>query len=273
MAFVPGSQQGLPEAAIQRLKDMRGSGPKPKLFTSDLSVNEFLLVRRAGFSPLGLVMGSSVYHIGLQIPRQFQSQELEVITQAMYTARELAMTRMEEEADVLGADGIVGVRLVVGGLSWGENLAEFQAIGTAIKHDAGGNYRALDGRPFTSDLSGQDFYTLLQTGYRPLELVMGTCVYHVAHQGFRQMLQRAWVNAEMENFTQALYDARELAIGRMQAEAEREQGIGIVGARVEEKSYSWDSNIIEYFAVGTAVIESEAGKGLPDPQFILKLND
>ncbi len=96
MAFVPGSQQGLPEAAVRRLQDMRGTGPKPKLFTSDLSVNELLLVRKAGFSPLGMVMGSSVYHIGIQIPRQFQSQEMEVITQAMYTARELAMSRMEE---------------------------------------------------------------------------------------------------------------------------------------------------------------------------------
>ena len=271
MAFVPGSQQGLPEAAVQRLKDMRGSGPKPKLFTSDLSVNELLLVRKAGFSPLGMVMGSSVYHIGLQIPKQFQSQELEVITQAMYTARELAMTRMEEEADVLGADGIVGVRLIVGGLAWGENLVEFQAIGTAIKHDAGGTYKAFDGRPFTSDLSGQDFYTLLQAGYRPLEMVMGTCVYHVAHQGFRQMIQRAWVNTEMENFTQALYDARELAIGRMQAEAEREKAVGIVGARIEEKSYSWDVNIIEYFSVGTAVVEAEATNKIPDPAYIMPL--
>jgi uncharacterized protein YbjQ (UPF0145 family) len=273
MAFVPGSQAGLPEAAVRRLKDMRGTGPKPKLFTSDLSTNELLLVRKAGFSPIGLVMGSSVYHIGLQIPKQFQSQELEVITQAMYMARELAMTRMEEEAFVLGADGVVGVRLAVSSVTWGENLAEFQAIGTAIKHDAGGNFKALDMRPFTSDLSGQDFYTLLQAGYRPLEMVMGTCVYHVAHQGFRQALQRAWVNTEMENFTQAMYDARELAMSRMQAEAEQEGAVGIVSARVEERSYSWDANIIEYFAVGTAVLEWTEGKGLPEPGFVMTLDN
>ncbi len=154
---------------------------------------------------------------------------------------------------------------------WGENLCEFQAIGTAVKHDGGAKFTGSDGRPFTSDLSGQDFYTLLQAGYRPLEMVMGTCVYHVAHQGFRQMLQRAWTNTEMENFTQALYDARELAIGRMQAEAEREQATGIVGARVEEKSYSWDTNIIEYFSVGTAVVEYDGGKAIPDPGYVMTL--
>src|ERR1043165_2426666 len=34
-------------------------------------------------------------------------------TWALYHARELAMNRMEQEADELGADGIIGVRLVV----------------------------------------------------------------------------------------------------------------------------------------------------------------
>ena len=37
-----------------------------QFFTSDLSVNEFLLVKEAGFQPLGLVMGSSIYSIGAQ---------------------------------------------------------------------------------------------------------------------------------------------------------------------------------------------------------------
>src|SRR5258708_32872207 len=183
MPYEQGSTQGLPEAAVKRLQEMRGTGTKPKLFTSDLSVNEYLLVRNAGFDPLGLVMGNSIYHIGIQIAGTFQNQELDVITQAMYHARELAMTRMEEEADVLGADGIVGVRLIVNRQQWGENLAEFMAVGTAIKHREGGNYRTPDNRPFTSDLNGQDFWTLMQTGYRPVSLVMGTCVYHVAHQG------------------------------------------------------------------------------------------
>jgi len=36
----------------------------------------------------------------------------------MYNARELAMTRMEEEAAELGADGVVGVRLTVNYYDW-----------------------------------------------------------------------------------------------------------------------------------------------------------
>lgn len=269
--YTQGSHEGLPAAAVQRLQEMRGAGDKPKLFTSDLSVNEFLLVKQAGFEPLGLVMGSSIYHIGIQIPGMFQNMELDVLTQAMYHARELAMTRMEEEADVLGADGIVGVRLIVNRQEWGENLAEFMAIGTAIKHRAGGNFRTPDNRPFTSDLNGQDFWTLLQTGYQPVALVMGTCVYHVAHQGFMQALKRIGRNVEMENYTQALYDARELSLSRMQAEAERDEAIGIVGARVEESSHGWGSHIVEYFSVGTAVRELRPDHVVPAPQMVLPL--
>src|SRR5438876_12460923 len=158
----PQAPQGsdLPTHARERLSIMRGDAKHHSLFTSDLSVNEFLLVRQAGFDPLGLVVGSSIYHIGIQIAGWKQSQEMGVLSQAMYGARELAMTRMEEEADQLGADGIVGVRLDIGRYEWGENLAEFIAIGTAVRHREGVLHRAPNGRPFTSDLSGQDFWTL-----------------------------------------------------------------------------------------------------------------
>ena len=59
--------------------------------------------------------------------------ELDVLSQAMYHARELAMTRMEAEADALGADGIVAVRLEIDFKEFGHDLAEFVAVGTAVK--------------------------------------------------------------------------------------------------------------------------------------------
>src|SRR5437588_427232 len=181
--YDPTSTEGLAEHASERLR-MNARG----LFTSDLSVNEYLCVEKAGFEPVGLVVGSSIYHIGFQVANWKASQEMGVLTQAMYSARELAMTRMEEEADMLGADGIVGVRLEVSRYEWGVGIAEFMAVGTAIKHAAGERYRTADNRPFTSDLSGQDFWTVLRTGYRPISLVMGCCVYHVAHQGLMKSL-------------------------------------------------------------------------------------
>jgi uncharacterized protein YbjQ (UPF0145 family) len=267
--YDPSSTAGIPEHGRERLARMR----ERSFFTSDLSVNEFLLVQAAGFEPLGLVVGSSIYHIGFQMGMWSRNQEMDVLTQAMYHARELAMTRMEEEADQLGADGVVGVRLDVSRYEWGGDLAEFIAIGTAVRHREGVLHRAPNGRPFTSDLSGQDFYTLLSAGYRPLGLVMGTCVYHVAHQGLGGWFQRIGRNAEMPNFTQALYDARELAMERMQAEAEGLEAEGIVGVQLQEGSHGWDSHVIEYFAVGTAVMPISEDHSIPPPSFVLSLND
>jgi uncharacterized protein YbjQ (UPF0145 family) len=265
-------QVQVPPHALERLKSMRGEGGKRGLFTSDLSVNEFLLVKEAGFDPVGMVVGSSIYHIGYQRSVFNVSQEMQVLSQAMYTARELAMARMEAEADALGADGIVGVRLDVGRYEWGADLAEFIAIGTAVRSHDGTSHRTKFGKPFTSDLSGQDFRTLLQSGYRPLGLTMGTCVYHVAHQSLGQWFNTVGRNAEMQNFTQALYDARELAMERMQAEAVNLDAEGIVGTQIKESSHGWDSHVIEFFAVGTAVTPIRADHQITPPQMVLTLN-
>jgi uncharacterized protein YbjQ (UPF0145 family) len=261
MSYDRSSTEGLTQHGKERLAQMRDGG----FFTSDLSVNEFLLVKQAGFDPLGLVIGSSIYHIGYQQSSWKQSMEMDVLSQAMYEARELAMTRMEEEADQLGADGVVGVRLDIGRYEWGEHLAEFIAIGTAVRHHGGELHRAPNGRPFTSDLSGQDFWTLLASGHRPVGMVMGSCVYHVAHQGMFQAMRQVGQNVEMPNFTQALYDARELAMERMQREAQDLQAEGIVGVQLQERSHGWGSHVIEFFAVGTAVVPVEGEHQLPVP--------
>jgi uncharacterized protein YbjQ (UPF0145 family) len=271
--YDPTSTEGLAKHSGERLQMNRRG-----LFTSDLSVNEYLCVEKAGFEPVGLVVGSSIYHVGYQFAGLRQSMELDVLSQAMYQARELAMTRMEEEADQLGADGIVGVRLDIGRYEWGGDMAEFIAIGTAVRHKEGKLHRAPNGRPFTSDLSGQAFWTLMQTGKRPVGMVMGSCVYHVAHRGMMQSIKQTGRNVELEQYTQALYDARELAMERMQTEAEAigDGVLGIVEVKLHENNHGWGSHVIEFFAIGTAVVPNEhaaPGAQLPDITPVLDIND
>jgi uncharacterized protein YbjQ (UPF0145 family) len=265
------TQGGVPLDAIARLRRMRGEGGKP-LFTSDLSVSEFVLLKELNMEPVGLVLGSSIYHVGLQYANYFNNEELGVLTQAMYHARELAMARMEEEAAALSADGIVGVKLEVGGYAWAENALEFTAIGTAVKAPAGSDYRTVHGKPFTSDLSVQDFYRLHEVGYIPAELVMGTCVYHIAHAGFVQTMRTLGTNIELPNYTAAIYDARELAMSRMQAEAEAHGAEGVVGMQIVEKNHIWQPHIIEFMAIGTSIVKRAESKGVK-PQFQVGLND
>lgn len=343
----------LPRHARERLAEMRSR----RLFTSDLSVSEFLLVKEAGFDPLGLVMGSSIHQIVPNVPRVAKGQpgcELVDMTRALYHARELAMTRMEEEAAELGADGIIGVRLVVNldtnpqrlawdayrtwqawareagfprqttalGAQWqgrwqqvawaqwnshcqrmgwgpqpppwarpkkqatysfGQNVAEFLAIGTAVRHRSGEKFLDPRGRPFQSDLTGQDFWLLIRSGYRPVGFVMGNCVYYVPPA----LLQaRASKSCELTEYTHALYDARELAIERLQAEAEALHATGIVGVTVSEQQHAWRTStwnagnaalrtgeLLELLVIGTAVVPIQTNAPPPRPQLVIAVND
>jgi uncharacterized protein YbjQ (UPF0145 family) len=271
-----GSGSWEPEAAEGRLARTAGAA-QAGVFTSDLSVSEYVLLGEAGFEPLGFVVGSSIYHVGLQTGRWSQNQELQVLTQAMYHARELAMDRMRAEADALEADGIVGMQLRLQMYAWGENCLEFIATGTAVRHlDGQGSHRAPDGRAFTSDLSAQDFFRLLAAGAVPVAFVLGTCVYHIAHQGMMQSLRQIGQNQEMVPFTQGVYEARELALARMQAESEAARASGIVGVTVEVRNHVWGAHATEFLATGTAVRRLAAEHRLPatspKPTFTLGLD-
>ncbi len=266
----PLDASGVPQAGDARLADIAAG----KVFTSDLSVNEFVLVQEAGFEPLSMVVGSSMFHVGIQIGRWKQSMELDVLTQAMYHGRTNAMSRMLAEATKVGADGVVGMRLELVMYEGGQDVLEFMAVGTAVRASANpGAYLAPNGQPFTSDLSGQDFFTLVRGGHLPVSFVFGTCVYHVAHQGMMQSMRQIGQNVEMPQYTQAIYDARELAMGRMQYEVERDGAAGAVGVRLEVKNHVWGEHATEFISMGTAVRPLGGAAATATPTFVLPLSD
>src|SRR5260370_34514834 len=151
-----------------------------KAFTSDLSINEFALLHGAGFEPIELVMGVSVYHVGYQFTGIRQQSELPVLTDATYRARWNAMSRMQAEADSLGADGVVGVRLDWRHQGEGEHL-EFIAVGTAVGYTAKpGAYRHPNGAALSRHLAGRDLTALLRAAYAPVSVVVRNCWFRRA---------------------------------------------------------------------------------------------
>ena len=178
-------------------------------------------------------------------------------------------------AGVAARDTVCWPRLTVKRMEWDEKVLEFVAIGTGIVHAKGhAGFKGPGGQPFTSALTGQDFWTLLQAGYRPLEMVMGSCVYHVARRGPLSTLGSIGQNVELTNFSVALYEAREIAMERMQLEATKAGAEGVVGADLHEGSHNWSPHVIEFFAIGTAVlpIEGHADDTIPDPTLVLSVN-
>src|SRR6202046_3855818 len=127
----------LPAHARERLQGIRSANNATGVFTSAFSVNEFLLGGKAGCEPLQVCVGSCVYHVGIQYGSWTKNQELDVLSKAMYHARELAMSRMRAAATAMHADGIVGVKLTIKRLEWDDHLLEFIAIGTGVVHGDG----------------------------------------------------------------------------------------------------------------------------------------
>ena len=106
-------------------------------FTSDLTTSDFWLLLDRGYAPLALVLGNSVYSMGFvggvaSGLKGLQKGEIPQITELMYNARELALSRMKEEAQKVGADGIIGVKLKIEYMAG--NWMEVTAVGTAVKY-------------------------------------------------------------------------------------------------------------------------------------------
>ena len=170
---------GLPPAARARMAEIRGSGT----WNSALSADEFAAIRSVGFEPVGQVLGAAVYNVGYtggyNCPGAWAGYggyvtpyrsitavsgaggmgSYNALVQTMYEARHKAIDRMSAECTALGGHGVVSASIEIGRFPAGG--LEFKAIGTAVRAPGGVHLP----RPFTSDLSGQDFAKLIMAGW------------------------------------------------------------------------------------------------------------
>ena len=287
-AFQEASQEairrgGLPLNAVARLQEQeKRVGTPQEFFTSDLSVNELALTRECGFEPLGQVMGSCVYNVGWQyMPAGswvYSSQEFAILTQAHYDARYRAFDRLKQEAKLLKADGVVGVRFLRQGEElWSNNMLEYIAIGTAVRRTNAPP--ALAKEPFVSNLSGQDHWMVRKEGYKPVGFVFGNCSWCQYPDWRSQSAMFSWSNAELTSLTQGVYTARELAINRMEAEAHAVHAEGVVGVTVEMKVNEYEDGnnnrwyIMTFNAFGTAIAGDSYHSEVKTPGLTVTLLD
>ena len=278
---------GLPIQAQRRLSEETEAGHP--LFTSDLSTNEFLLTRKEGYIALSQVMGSSIYQVGWQFSRNYTwntvASELTTVSNAHQHAAQLALGRLEQEATLLKAHGVIGVRLTTRSYEWGQNLLEYTAIGTAIRLPN----TPPPQHPFLSDLSGQEFWTLLQAGYYPAGVVMGYSSYNVSLGSNMTQQLRGWFgsggyNQEIVPFSQALYTARDLGMYRLVNMARRLNAFGVVGMHIdynrnieeyetENPSRYYLDLFVHFSVIGTAIRAQKQDHVIPEPKLTLSFTD
>jgi uncharacterized protein YbjQ (UPF0145 family) len=235
---------GLPLVAQERLRAQMNSGAD--FFSSDLTTREYLMARQAGYQPIAQVMGCSFMNISwLGTTRRSVTGELKDLSSAHSQARQLAIQRLYQEAKLLNATGVIGVRITHRQHGEDARMVEFTAVGTAInvptKPSVAGD------EPFTSLLSGQEFWQLHQAGYWPVAVCMGVCSYYVyTDEATRKLLYSWWGgnnrnNAELPSYTQGFYQGRERALANISMDIEHQGGDGAVGMIIDQ-----DIQSIEY---------------------------
>lgn len=60
---------------------------------------------------------------------------------------------------------------------------------------------------------------------------------------------------------------------RMQAEAQELDAAGIVAVQLHERNHGWGSHLIEFMAIGTAIVPIREDHEIPTPSLMLTLND
>ncbi|MBX3110708.1 MAG: heavy metal-binding domain-containing protein [Fimbriimonadaceae bacterium] len=110
--------------------------PGGEPLTSDLTCEEMWNMVNLGYMPLELVLGVSVYSLGLAggiaaAIKSFTKGEINEMTTMIYEARENAVAHLQRDAARVGADDVVGIKTYVYALGGG--VIEFMAIGTAVK--------------------------------------------------------------------------------------------------------------------------------------------
>ncbi len=271
----------LPAVAEARMAEIRRSGTWGSALTSD----EFAVIRSVGFEPVGQVLGAAVYNIGYTggyncpgawgswgygMPAQTVTQvssrggfgSFAPLVQTMYDARHKALDRMTTECEELGGHGVVGVLLTIGPFPSGG--LEFKAIGTAIRAPGVPPVSQWTRRkkPFTSDLSGQDFTKLIMKGWVPTGLALGISIGS-RHDDWLTVGQTRWGagNAEVTGYTELVNDARHDARQQLERDVARLGGEGVVIATMEMRVREREcpvqegrrDHIVEATTIGTAI--------------------
>jgi uncharacterized protein YbjQ (UPF0145 family) len=253
----------IPLMARKRLTEQVASGTE--FFSSTLSTNEYLLSKEAGYQILGTVMGSAFMRMPFNI--MTASGEMTVVSHNRKEARRLAIARLCKEAEVLGAHGVIGVEVSEGNSDWGFDITEFTAQGTAIRIPDGKFLQQSKHIPFTSTLSGQEFWRLFEDGYWPMGIVAGNSSHFEYCNSQTQMLTASmfggFSNQEITQYSQAFTECRRTAMNRLILEVGMLGADGAVDMTLDYqlKPYHVESNrarymhfIFHFNVLGTAVI-------------------
>jgi uncharacterized protein YbjQ (UPF0145 family) len=230
---------------LRSMEALHSPAPSGRGTTSDLSIDEVLLLHSIGWEPVDLVFGAAWWSIPWG-SWQWQTGEISQASSAFQGAFGESADQLREECTRAGGTGVVGVDIhfrVTG------QHVDVTLSGTAVR-EAG---KPKSGSSFVSDLSARDFALLCRAGWEPIGLVAGASFVVAPRRSARQWASQQTQNIELPNLTEALYLTRENAMERMQRSGINMHADGIINVKLQEGPLGRGTRAMQFVAVGTAV--------------------
>ncbi len=215
--------------------------------TSDLSIDEELVLHSIGWEPVELVSGMSMHSVPVGVWNWGQG-EIDFASAAYARSFAGAVQRLLQACTHASGHGVVGVRV-----EWAveRHHIDVTLVGTAVR-PVGTTGIGAD-PVFVSDLSGRDFALLHLAGWAPLGLAAGASFVYAPRRTMGATMKQSGQNVELTNFTEAMYAAREAAMERMQTAAIGLGGTGVVEVKVTEGPMEFAHHAVGFTAYGTVV--------------------
>jgi uncharacterized protein YbjQ (UPF0145 family) len=283
-------QGGIPLGAEERLK--RVAAASTPFFTSDLTTKEYALAQASGLQPVAQVMGSSVVQHGWLGNRgaYYVTGEIPALAEPWNLARNRAFDRLRQEAELAGADGVIGIEINAGNLGDAGNT-ELVVFGTAVRDST---LQSRANRPLgMCTLSGQEVDKLRRIGAEVCGVVGHTTVLSVQLGRNSSWVMNAGgmlgggarMNAEITEIAQGVYDARNRVMLEVRRQANAVHANNIVVSTlahtIEHYEYEQPGYRYHYFHVTMNVLGTAIRVGardphpapLPDPMMSINLGD
>lgn len=220
-------------------------------FTTSANGQELYAQLDAGYKPICFAFGNVAYSMGLGrgilgALKTLGRGEIKEYSDMFNHTRHLALERIIAHAKSHRANAVLGIQTTI--LPF-VGVNEMLMIGTA-SHSA--QLPTMSTQEIvTSDLTNVEMWNLATMGYAPVKLLLGTSVYSLGLVGGITSALKSFVKGEITELTKLIYDARENALGLINAEAKSIGADDVVG--VKTYVYELGNGLIEFLAIGTAV--------------------
>jgi uncharacterized protein YbjQ (UPF0145 family) len=241
--------------------------------TSDLSLDEVLLLHSVGLEPASVVTSASCVTLPSTI-WSWSTGQVEAADYSFGRAFQTAREHLSEQVHQAGAIGAVGIEVEI---ELAPHRFLITMIGTSVRpvtdQDGGARFPVRYRTPFLCDLSARDFVVLSRSGWYPINLVGGASFVHAPRRTMGAALGQATQNVELTNMTETLYEARERAMGQLQQDIQLSGGTGLVDVHVVDQPLHFAHHVIRFTAVGTAIKLLADQHSHPDLQMVVSLDD